>query len=686
MGDIPSGLYGRLQETMLKCGPFDSDDKVKAFFLDERLSPWRNQLPTAHDPTSRVQLLIGYLGERYDDSGKNLLTLLLRILSERTSPRDACHQELAKLADLLEQELVTAEEATHTPATPGNQITDTEVAEPDFEKEIRQALLDLGEDIAEDTPSDVVLRLWRKHIPELTKRPKPPGPDLMPEFENREIELRKLQRNDILHFVITAPAGYGKTYLLKKAELEFSNIGWTCVYVDIKELWERYSPLKANHLLAEFYFILAEKFAGKFGASEILKTCENVVQQDNLIRAEDCFARLVTEYSRYEQGNLGIVLLIDSVEYLSEPAAKWLLREFVPDLRSRKQAGIIFKTLFAGRIFKRSEDELNKLLIELWDQIPFRHVWIELEPFAHEVIQSMVVTWASRQGPQISLRDDTLNLIAANVNKISGGHPKCIKDILIQIAQDTNLGVDQRYFDRRNEVFFSDHVVPVIEEIRKLVSPEYLTAFLRSISVLLYFNRDIIDAFLRSGIDFELPESITADKLLQELASTRLVKPCENLLGFYEDAIVRKLFVAEMKLRDRDYYSRVNGLAYRINHELFTTEDLPQPLAGIPQVYVGLQAFYHYINSMHYPCDNMTNLETPLPDGEKLAEKLIEYLRGLRSQFRYDVRDLRKRFVTQLKEIEDINLLFEEILGEQETKMLYEKLNHYLDQSEDDLE
>ena len=104
MTGISSYLLNRLQTTLLTCGPFASDRELKTVFIDTRINPWRDSLPQADDnPTSRVQAIIDFLYHRHNTHAENALVLLLRVLSDRTNPHDACHRQLAGLADELER-------------------------------------------------------------------------------------------------------------------------------------------------------------------------------------------------------------------------------------------------------------------------------------------------------------------------------------------------------------------------------------------------------------------------------------------------------------------------------------------------------------------------------------------------------------------------------------------------------
>lgn len=100
--NIPSNLRQRLRETLWQCGPFDSNKELLNEFVDERLAPWRNQVP---DNTSnrgqRVDALIHALHDKDNANDENALILFLHVLADRTPPTNACYQKLINLADKL---------------------------------------------------------------------------------------------------------------------------------------------------------------------------------------------------------------------------------------------------------------------------------------------------------------------------------------------------------------------------------------------------------------------------------------------------------------------------------------------------------------------------------------------------------------------------------------------------------
>ena len=98
MPAIPYELIQRLYETLLRCGPFDSDRTLRPLFVDARLSAWRDLLPEASSRGERARAIVDALSRRENPDGDNALALLLRVLAENTPSGDACRGQLAALA------------------------------------------------------------------------------------------------------------------------------------------------------------------------------------------------------------------------------------------------------------------------------------------------------------------------------------------------------------------------------------------------------------------------------------------------------------------------------------------------------------------------------------------------------------------------------------------------------------
>lgn len=105
MVGLSPNLHSRVRATLRTCGPFGSDDELRAIFVDSRLAPWQGSLPEAANPKERIQKTIAYLYTQDSVRGghtENALVLLFHVLREAAEPGDACYRQLTDLAHELE--------------------------------------------------------------------------------------------------------------------------------------------------------------------------------------------------------------------------------------------------------------------------------------------------------------------------------------------------------------------------------------------------------------------------------------------------------------------------------------------------------------------------------------------------------------------------------------------------------
>lgn len=112
---ISRASYHRLQQTLLDCGDFETDDQLQAIFIDTRINLWAVKLPTSNNRADRVRRTITYLWSRKRvDTDENALVLLLRVLSERHHPTTSCHHNILGWAEAVERATAIQSEAPST--------------------------------------------------------------------------------------------------------------------------------------------------------------------------------------------------------------------------------------------------------------------------------------------------------------------------------------------------------------------------------------------------------------------------------------------------------------------------------------------------------------------------------------------------------------------------------------------
>jgi hypothetical protein len=98
---IPPEINQRLRTTLLHCGPFASDDRLRAVFVDQRISAWHDFLPSALSPIERAEATIHFLYNQFTSTQENALVLLLYVLHDRRNLGDRCREQLNNLATEL---------------------------------------------------------------------------------------------------------------------------------------------------------------------------------------------------------------------------------------------------------------------------------------------------------------------------------------------------------------------------------------------------------------------------------------------------------------------------------------------------------------------------------------------------------------------------------------------------------
>lgn len=98
MPGLPSFLLKKLKESLLDCGPFGSDRTLVSVFTDDRIAPWKNQVPEAGDKKERVDLFVSHFLHRKNRAGQSVLVLFLQALHDQAEKEDACFQRLNDIA------------------------------------------------------------------------------------------------------------------------------------------------------------------------------------------------------------------------------------------------------------------------------------------------------------------------------------------------------------------------------------------------------------------------------------------------------------------------------------------------------------------------------------------------------------------------------------------------------------
>lgn len=108
MNGLDPTLFKDIQETLLRCDHFQMNRvPLKAIFVDERISLWRDKIPIANDSQGLVQSIIDWLWNKTrSDTSENGLVLLLQVLQDNVDPNDQLHDKLGGLINRLTSPMV----------------------------------------------------------------------------------------------------------------------------------------------------------------------------------------------------------------------------------------------------------------------------------------------------------------------------------------------------------------------------------------------------------------------------------------------------------------------------------------------------------------------------------------------------------------------------------------------------
>ncbi|MCP4350710.1 MAG: ATP-binding protein [Desulfobacterales bacterium] len=337
-------------------------------------------------------------------------------------------------------------------------------------------------------------------------------------FTNRQNEIKDfLDYRAATYYVLHAPAGYGKTELLKELQIRFKSKGWECVYVSISE--SDTSMHLVNSLVNELN--ITSFFDENSGTP--LEWCLG-----------SALKRKWEENS--DKADSGLVLLIDMEKSPALPVVKDLLEKIVP---------AVYNSLYSLKMFESKQKPLRMILagryLATMEEIRNSSIQLvpyPLSPFDYKVIWDSVSKYLSHES------DSNVKQISAHLLYLTGGHPGCMAEVLGKYRdQGTPPDVFFKYVGKS----VSEKIVRKIsEDIREdllkhdkklLEIIDYITVFRYLDSIVL---KHIIDAnnlsWVNNGYDFSL-----------KLTATYLFERKGYLV---RDDITRRLLV--IQLRDSD--------------------------------------------------------------------------------------------------------------------------------------
>jgi hypothetical protein len=364
------------------------------------------------------------------------------------------------------------------------------------------------------------------------------------EFVDREGEIQYILNPFCpTYLLINAPAGYGKTQLLKTLQRQFQSQGWLCVYVKL----DRGQSYSVKDLTASILQELAED------KPEFLDP----------ISLNDCgyeIASYVVEYLKRVQAN-GIILLLDEVETLGEETVKQFFDTVIPALKEGLQdVGYNHRprVIVAGRYITKWEQIIQKMPLAT----------MSLTPFSFNVVHQSVVLYAIKA--KIPIPDENKLDLASHLMYLTGGHPGCMAEFMKHFRP--GLPPAKFVLGLRQNEHYKKVIERVVSDIREHI-PERLPDAFDTLSVVRRFNTRLLRHFMdKQLIEWSESEHELADALTQTHLVTR-----ES--GFLQDDVTRRLLA--VRLRQTDHQRFLNTCEEAI---AFYEHYLQDPKAIRPEI------------------------------------------------------------------------------------------------------
>jgi hypothetical protein len=443
-------------------------------------------------------------------------------------------------------------------------------------------------------------------------------------FVDREEELLSLRPERLRarrspYTLISAPVGYGKSYLLchlvrvSQAD-EGTRREWYVCHVDF--------GTQAGDAIGHVLRSLGMPEGGPSPSGPLSQSWargEEDVPVDLVCRyvIQELAAPLA---DGHRVGRRAVLLMFDAVELLCASAQRWLcellhalyertrsgpaggMRADQSDalIRSIRQEIITVRVVLAGRNAERFWEAYECAFAPL--PAPQR---IRLAPFTLRPIQELI--WSQARATQVDLDDQTVVDLAEEVAYLSGGYPAVVRGLVDDLAnQSFAVGPAATYFARSRERLVREVLSPVVDslldslELESGVEPaqriepritritrieqRILREAVRTLSVFRRVNANTVQALAQAGMlnSLRLPDA--SGLLAEQVPAERVPVDEVQLLGtlqrahllegptiqepFYHDRTIRRVLALDMAYRSPEGHVRYRQLN-RIARDLY---------------------------------------------------------------------------------------------------------------------
>lgn len=422
-----------------------------------------------------------------------------------------------------------------------------------------------------------------------------PAPDLpleQDDFVNRTRELdlldvERLAASRSPHLLLSAPTGFGKTYLLKQAlqriERDPANgARWTVRAVEL-------GPSPDRDALS----LIVQAIAGQPAEGDVAALVERVCDH------------IVGELAApLDEGRQAVLLVVDGIERLPQAARQWLyslLYRLYRRTRVDDREAITVRVLLAGHNVEQFWEECEQACPLL--PAPQR---LDLGPLDAHAIEELI--WNQARRVHTVLDDRTARQIAEHVWYLSGGHPKAIHGLVADLARRLFLiGPVAEYYVAQQEYLVIHCLLAVATELLHDLHPGLREA-VQALSVLRRVNANSVQALIQAGA---LPQGTNELRLLGDLQRAHVLSGPSIAEPFYRDRFMRRIFVLDLAYRSaasKAYFERLNAAALALYAGWIRDVEprLTEPhLRSAQRLFAAIEWLYHALQDRRRPVEGI---------------------------------------------------------------------------------
>ncbi len=389
------------------------------------------------------------------------------------------------------------------------------------------------------------------------------------------------------YHLIDAPAGYGKTELLKELERRFQEKFW-CAYLPAAEHQTLRKLIRAMFKK----FNLAEPGGDEKLLELLISTLGNQLKQKR----------------QEEPMKEGLVLLID-LGNLEKEATLTLINSLLKFFIPRLQLNLTFDEFFRARSSRFRVVLAGRHLAGL-DEVKSSSLPLQthkLALFSYNMLHSLARLYIAPPPPLTKEMQTQINHLSAQLMHLTGGHPDCFA-ALLKKYKATSASPEEFWQNYRQDI--ETITTEKIGQVRNDI-PADLQLLMDTISPCRRFT----PKFLRKLMNSDLLPSADEYNLVDELTNSFLVTRKE---GFFQDYITGRLLAIRLRQAEPSRFIKICQAARDTYADY-----LPQSTTNRPDI-VALELLYQELQLGYYQLRGDTLQECDLEERAQLAEKFFE--------------------------------------------------------------